>query len=117
MNNSAQPLHSLADMNMCELMFFTEELRQAVIDGNCYLVERALACKKAYNVDLPDNKGYTLLMNAVVKGLQLVLAVFELVAMVKCAVCDSARVWLWSGCCVMLFLRVMHVDKHSGPVF
>ncbi|XP_076466682.1 uncharacterized protein LOC143297951 [Babylonia areolata] len=45
-----------------------EELRQAVIDGNCYLVERALACSKPYNLDLPDNKGYTLLMNAVLRG-------------------------------------------------
>ncbi|KAL8599101.1 hypothetical protein ACOMHN_007817 [Nucella lapillus] len=45
-----------------------EELRQAVIDGNCYLVERALACTKPYNLDLPDNKGYTLLMNAVLRG-------------------------------------------------
>ena len=45
-----------------------EELRQAVVDGNCYLVERALACTKPYNLDLPDNKGYTLLMNAVLGG-------------------------------------------------
>ncbi|KAL8620928.1 hypothetical protein ACOMHN_044075 [Nucella lapillus] len=44
-----------------------DELRQAVIDGNCYLVERALGAKR-YDVDLPDNKGYTLLMNAVLKG-------------------------------------------------
>ena len=49
-------------------MFFAEELRQAVVDGNCYLVERALACSKPYNLDLPDNKGYTLLMNAVLGG-------------------------------------------------
>ena len=45
-----------------------EELRQAVMDGNCYLVERALACAKPYNLDLPDSKGYTVLMNAVLGG-------------------------------------------------
>ncbi|XP_070189359.1 uncharacterized protein [Littorina saxatilis] len=45
-----------------------EELRQAVMDGNCYLVERALACTKPYNLDLPDNKGNTLLMHAVMRG-------------------------------------------------
>jgi hypothetical protein len=47
---------------------FSEELRQAVVDGNYYLVRRALACAKQYNLNLPDNKGHTLLMNAVLKG-------------------------------------------------
>ncbi|XP_076445898.1 uncharacterized protein LOC143283538 [Babylonia areolata] len=45
-----------------------DELRQAVIDGNCYLVERALKCSTPYDLDLPDNRGYTLLMNAVLRG-------------------------------------------------
>ena len=52
----------------CSVCVCAEELRQAVVDGNCYLVERALACTKPYNLDLPDNKGYTLLMNAVLGG-------------------------------------------------
>ena len=45
-----------------------EELRTAVVDGNYYLVRRALACAKQYNLNLPDSKGHTLLMNAVLKG-------------------------------------------------
>ena len=50
------------------MLVVAEELRQAVMDGNCYLVERALACAKPYNLDLPDSKGYTVLMNAVLGG-------------------------------------------------
>ena len=46
---------------------FPAELRQSVVDGNYYMVRRALAFKK-YGLDLQDCNGHTLLMLAVLGG-------------------------------------------------
>lgn len=67
----------------------TEELKQAVLEGDLNKVDQALSSNKLYNLNQADHNGCTLLMHAVLKG-RLFLFLLNCYSLHRCALHHKA---------------------------